>query len=150
MNWLDWINCIEHFETFWKYCKHFCTVGCINFNFFGNIKNRQPAYASLGSLEDPNFFFFFAPKTMFSWPPKVLYFWKFAQSLLAIFSSFLFLGKGQERTYIKHKKKLKIGFENFFKFFFKSLKRVKNRNSKMGQLFTKMSFFKKHFTANHS
>ena len=36
-----------------------CTLGCINFNFFGNIKNRQPAYASLGSLEDPNFFFFF-------------------------------------------------------------------------------------------
>ena len=62
------------------------TVGCINFNFFGNIKNRQPAYASLGSLEDHKiFFFFFDPKTKASWPPKVWYFWKFPQSLLVIF-----------------------------------------------------------------
>ena len=75
----------------------YCTIGCINFNFFGNIKNRQPAYASLGSLED-QIFFFFAPKTKFSWPPKVWYFWKIPQSLLVIFSSFLFLRKVQERT----------------------------------------------------
>ena len=85
----------------------YCTVGCINFNFLGNIKNRQPAYASLGSLEDQQFFCF-APKTTFSWPPKVLYFWKIPQSLLVIFSSFLFLRKGQERT--ENTKKIKIWF----------------------------------------
>ena len=74
------------------------SVGCINFIFLGNIKNRQPAYASLGSLEDQKIIFFFDPKTKFSWPPKVWYFWKFPQSLLVIFSSFLFLRKVQERT----------------------------------------------------
>ena len=51
--------------------KYICILGCINFIFWGNIKNRQPAYASLGSLEDQQIFFFFAPKTTFSWPPKV-------------------------------------------------------------------------------
>ena len=48
----------------------YCTVGCINFNFLGNIKNCQPAYASLGSLEDPKFFFFFTQKPRLAGPPK--------------------------------------------------------------------------------
>ena len=77
----------------------YCTLGCINFNFFGNIKNPQLAYASLESLKDPKiFFFFFDPKTKFSLPSEVWYFWKIPQNLLVIFSSFLFLRKGQERT----------------------------------------------------
>ena len=67
------------------------------FNFFGNIKNRQPAYASQGSLED-NFYFFLPQKLSSASPPKVWYFWKIPQSLLVIFSGFLFLRKGQKLT----------------------------------------------------
>ena len=57
----------------WKYSVNIkeWTLGCINFNFFGNIKNRQPPYASLGSLEDQNvFLFFFTQKPRLAGPPK--------------------------------------------------------------------------------
>ena len=77
-----------------------------------------------GLWRTPQFFFFFDPKTTLRWPPKVWYFWKIPQSLLVIFSSFLFLRKGQERT--ENTKKFKFGFENLKKIIFKFQKRVKN------------------------
>ena len=50
--------------------KYICILGCINFIFWGNIKNHQPAYAFLGSLEDPKFFFFLPQKPRSAGPPK--------------------------------------------------------------------------------
>ena len=65
--------------------------------FLGISKIVSPHMLPWG-LWRTNFFFFFYPKTKVSWPPKVWYFWKIPQSLLVIFSSFLFLRKVQERT----------------------------------------------------
>ena len=107
-------------------------------NFFGNIKNRQPAYASLGSLED-KIFFFFCPKNQVQLAPQSLVLLENSRELISNFFKFSIFEKGSG-TYREHQKNLKFVFENFFLFFFKSLKRVKNRKSKMSQLFTKMNF----------
>ena len=92
-----------------------CLIGCINFIFLGNIKNRQPTYASLGSLEDPNFFFFFCPQNQFQLAPQSLVLLENSTELISNFFQFFFFEKGSG-TYKRTLKK--IWFWNlFFNFF---------------------------------
>ena len=75
-------------------------------NFFWEYQKSSACICFPGVSGGPKKIFFY-PKTKFSWPPKVWYFWKIPESLLVIFSSFLFLSKAQEHT---ENKKIKIWF----------------------------------------
>ena len=69
------------------------------FYFFGNIKNRQPAYASLGPLEDPNLFFLL-PKNQVQLAPQSLVLLENSRELISTgnFFQVFFFRKVQERT----------------------------------------------------
>ena len=107
------------------------------FIVFGNIKNRQPAYASLGYLEDPKCFF--SPqKPRSAGPPKLVLLENSTGPINNFFKFFYFWERF--RNVQRLLEKFKIWVWKFDNNFFKSLKRVKNCKSKMSQLFTKMNF----------
>ena len=131
--------------TYSKY--HSWALWCINLIFLGISKIVSPHMLPWG-LWRTKFFFFFCPKNPVQLAPQSLVLFENSRELISNFFKFSIFEKGSG-TYREHKKK-KFGFEKKFYIFFKSLKRVKNRKSKISQLFTKIIFFGKHFTANHS
>ena len=67
----------------------YCVLDCINKKNFGNKKNCQPAYASLGSLEY-KIFFFFSPKNHVEGAPQSFVLLKNSTELISNFFNFFY------------------------------------------------------------